>query len=53
MATLFASKDYIIDLVIVEATTILKAAIFCRELGHQRVELEGDALQVVEALRRG
>jgi hypothetical protein len=28
----------------------MRAANFCRELGHQRVGLEGDTLQVVHAL---
>lgn len=46
-----ASKGYIIDLGIAEAIAALRATSFCRELGHQRVVLEDDALQVVHALR--
>ena len=35
-------KDYIIELVVMEATTAITATIVCRELGMQMVELEGD-----------
>jgi hypothetical protein len=52
LATLSVSKDYITDLVIAEATATWRAALFCRELRHQWVEFEGDALQMVQALRK-
>lgn len=43
LATLSTSKDYIIEHV-KKAIETLRVAMFCRELGLQRVELEGDAL---------
>jgi hypothetical protein len=46
-ASLSSSNDYITDPVIGKATAAWRATIFCSELGHQRVELEGDVLQVV------
>jgi hypothetical protein len=52
LAILLAPNDNIIDHGIAKAITALGATIFCRELGHQRVVLEGDALQVVQALRK-
>jgi hypothetical protein len=50
--TLLAPKDPITDPIIAEATTAWQTALFCSELEHQRVELEGDALQIVQALRK-
>jgi hypothetical protein len=47
LATLSALKDFITDPVIAEVTATCCAALFCWELGYQRVELEVDALQVV------
>jgi len=38
--TLLATQQYIID----PATAALIATFFARELGHQQVELEGDAI---------
>jgi len=52
LATLSALKDFITDPVIVEATAACCAALFCWELGYQRVELKGEALQMVQALRK-
>lgn len=49
LATLQALRLYIIDLVTAEATMALRAAIFAREL--QQVELEGDSVQDVQALK--
>jgi hypothetical protein len=47
LATLSTPRDYITDPVTAEATTTWRAVFFFRDLGYQRVELEGDALQVV------
>jgi hypothetical protein len=52
LAILPAPKDYIVDHGIAEAIAVLRATIFCKELGHQWVVLEGDALQVVQTLRK-
>jgi len=52
LAILSAPKDYIIDHGIAEAIAVLGVTIFCKELGHQRVVLEGDALQVVQVLQK-
>lgn len=52
LATLSAAKDYIIALDIAEASAALRASNFCRKLGLHRVILEGDALQVVQTLRK-
>jgi hypothetical protein len=49
LATLSAPKDHIIAPDIAQATVALWVAIFCKELDLQRVILEGDALQVVQA----
>jgi hypothetical protein len=49
---LSALKYYITDPIITESTVAWQAALFYRDLGYQRVELEGDALQVVHALRK-
>jgi len=38
---------FIIDLILTVALATLKAAIFCRELSLQMIELKGNALQVV------
>jgi hypothetical protein len=50
LATLSAPKDFIIAPEIAEATAALRAAYFCQELGFSHIILEGDALQVVQAL---
>jgi hypothetical protein len=44
LAMLSASKDYIIESIATEAMSALRADVFSRELGLQRVELKGDAL---------
>ncbi len=49
---MLAPKDYITNPDIAKATAAWRAALFCKELGYQRVELEGDALQVVQALQK-
>jgi hypothetical protein len=50
--TLSVPKDYIIALDIAKASAALWVANFCRELGLYRVILEGDAFQIVQALRK-
>lgn len=52
LATLSAPKAFIIDPLIVEATAALRAVSFVRELGFYSMILEGDAFQVVQALKR-
>lgn len=52
LAILSAPKMYIIDPVNVEASVTLRAAVFCKELGLQMVELEGAALQIIQALHK-
>ncbi|XP_059446463.1 uncharacterized protein LOC132178010 [Corylus avellana] len=47
LTTLSAPKDYIIEPDIAEALVVLRAVLFCGELGFHWVILEGDALQVV------
>lgn len=47
LATLLAPRLHTNDLVMVEATVALRGAIFSWELGHHKVDLEGDALQIV------
>lgn len=39
-------------LVIAEVTTIMRATKFCQDLGHLQVELEGYAIQVVQAFQK-
>lgn len=51
MATLVAPKHNITEPIIAKATTALWPVLFTRELGLQKVELEGDPLQVVQAMR--
>jgi hypothetical protein len=46
LATLSALKDYILKPVVAEAMTALRAVVFSRELGMQKVELESDSLQL-------
>lgn len=41
LATLSASQNYIIEPAVAEASTALRDVVLCRELGLQRVELEG------------
>jgi len=48
LATLQAPRQHIIDL----ATAALKATAFARKLGHQHAELEGYAIQIVQALNK-
>jgi len=43
---------YIIDMVIVEFIAASRSTIFIRELGLRNVELEGDTLQIVQALQK-
>lgn len=50
LATLMAPKPYITDLVVAETMAALAAAVFTRDVGLQKVELESDAIQVVQAL---
>jgi hypothetical protein len=38
--------------VIAEVTAAWRAALFCRELDYRKIELEEDALQVMQALRK-
>jgi hypothetical protein len=50
MCTLLICSNFfffIIDLILTVALATLKAAIFCRELSLQMIELKGNALQVV------
>lgn len=49
LATLLDPKAYIIAPNIAEATSVLQAVNFTRELGFYKVVLEGDAIQVVQA----
>jgi ribonuclease HI len=51
VAMLSAPRNYITAPDIAEAVAALKAVTFCRELGFSKVILEGDALQVVNALK--
>lgn len=37
---------------IAKVVAVLKAVALCKDLGFQRVILEGDALEIVQALRR-
>jgi ribonuclease HI len=46
-----APKNHIIAPDIAEAVAALRAVTFCRERGFSKVVLEGDALQVVNALK--
>jgi hypothetical protein len=46
--TLLATQQYIID----PAMAALMATFFARELGHQPVELEDDAIKIVHALNK-
>jgi hypothetical protein len=50
--TLYAPKSYIIDPRIAEAIVALRTTTFCTELGHLPVVLDGDTLQMVQALRK-
>lgn len=50
LATPIAPRQHIIDLAITKATTTLRAVIFTRKLRFQKVKLEGNALQLVQAL---
>lgn len=47
----YAPTNHITAPEIVEAVAALKEVTFCRELGLSKVILEGDALQVVNALK--
>ncbi|GLT53434.1 hypothetical protein SLA2020_267040 [Shorea laevis] len=51
VAMMFAPRSHIIVPEIAEAVVALKAVTFCRELGLSKVVLEGDALQIVQALK--
>jgi ribonuclease HI len=51
VASMFAPKSYIVAPDIAEAVAALRAAKFGRELSFTRVVLEGDALQIVQALK--
>lgn len=50
-ATLLAPLQHIFNPVMAEVTAALRATIFIRELGHQQVELEGNAIEIVHALK--
>lgn len=50
--TLVAPKDCIVESNIAEAATTLRTIKLCQELGFQRVDLKGDAFQVVQALNK-
>jgi hypothetical protein len=51
-ATFLAIRQHIINPATTEATTALRTTFFARELEHQQVELEGDAIQIVHALNK-
>jgi hypothetical protein len=53
LATLSSPRDYITEPDIAEAIAALRAAYLCQELGFYRVILKGDALKVVQALKKG
>lgn len=46
--TLLTLRQYIIDSDIAEATVALRTFVFARELGLDKVELEGNALLALE-----
>jgi hypothetical protein len=46
LVTLLAPRQHIIDPVMPEAMTTLRATFFARELRHQHIELEGEAIQI-------
>lgn len=52
MATLQSLKCNITDPVVAESVAALQAIIFVKEMRWNKVELEEDALQVVQALRK-
>lgn len=51
LATMSASKPHIMDQVVAKALAVLVVDGFRRDLGFQKVVLEGDALQIVQALK--
>jgi hypothetical protein len=52
LTTLSSPRNHIIELDIAKALAALKPAHLCRELGFNRVILEGKALQVMQALTK-
>jgi ribonuclease HI len=51
VATVSSPRNHITAPDIAEAVAALRAVTFCREVGFSKVVLEGDALQVVHALK--
>lgn len=52
LATLSSPRDHIIEPDVEEAMAALRAVLLCCELGYYRVVLEGDPLQVAQALKK-
>lgn len=52
LVTLTALKEFIDTPDIVEATATLCVVLFSRELEFDKIALKGDALQVIQALRK-
>lgn len=52
LASLHSPKCNSLDPTMVESFVALRAVVFAKEMGWQKVELEGDALQVIMALRK-
>jgi hypothetical protein len=50
LTTLVEPKDHVIALDVVEAMSSLRVVNFSYELGFYRISLEGDVLQIVQAL---
>lgn len=52
LASMVTTIPFIRDPTVAEAMAAWKAVVFCSELGFQRVIFEGDALEIVNALRQ-
>jgi ribonuclease HI len=52
LAAMCTSVDFIIDPTVAEAMALWKAVSCCLDLGFSRIHLEGDALEVVQALKQ-
>lgn len=53
LASILSSKPHVVDSVVAKAIVAWEATVLNKDLGFQQVVLEGDALQIVQALQRG
>jgi hypothetical protein len=53
LATMISLRPYITDPIVAKTVATLAVVVFAKDLGLQKIQMKGEALQVVKALQNG